>query len=345
MLIELLLFAILLPIAVLVVGIIIGLYFKGFDRRLAAYFQSRIGPPILQPFYDLRKLMMKQNIVPENAVKWIFNGAPLLALSTSVLLLMYTWVPYFSNLTGISTVFTGNMEDIILILYILVIPAACMIAGGFASGSPYAAVGTQREVVILMSTELPLAIIAITFGWKMSVAHPGYPPFSLDTMGWPIWTGMGPLGIIGGLLLLFTLLVVVPAELAKIPFDQSEAETEIAEGLLAEYSGKNLAFFHLAECVKSLALASLVVILFIPFGFKEIFGTHAIINDIDFTIIIDIIFFIIKIVLVYFVSVVVVRIGLARFKISQVGKIFLIFVSLLGFAGFILIWLDTLPIF
>lgn len=235
--VELLLFIILLPIAGLVLGTLLGLFFKGFDRRIGAYYQSRIGPPLLQPFYDISKLMMKQNIVPENAVKWIFNGAPLLTMATSVLLLFYIWAPYFSSLFGLQPFFV-NFGDIILIVYILMVPAICMIVGGFASGSPYATVGSQREVVILMGTELPLAIASIAIGWKMYQANPNVPSFSISSIASnPIWDTMGPLGILGGLLLLLTLLVVIPAELAKIPFDQAEAETEIAEGLLAEYSG------------------------------------------------------------------------------------------------------------
>jgi formate hydrogenlyase subunit 4 len=343
---ELLLFAIVIPIGMLIVGIIISLYFKGFDRRFAAYYQSRIGPPILQPFHDLRKLMMKQNVVPENAVKWVFNGAPLLCLVSSIVLLFYVWTPYFASMFGLNDVFFLNIGDIILILYLLMIPGIAMIIGGFASGSPYASVGSQRETVILISTELPLAIAAITIGWKMSMMNPGMAPFSLHTISQnPIWMGMGPIGIIGGILILLTLLAVVPAELAKIPFDQAEAETEIAEGLLAEYSGRNLAFFHLAEGAKSVAFTSLIVILFIPYGFVDIFGVEAVIGGIDFTAVVDVILFLIKVGIIYFISVITVRIGFARLKIQHVARLFIIALSAIGLAGLILIWLDKSPIF
>lgn len=342
MLLELLLFAIVLPIVLIIIGIVISLYFKGFDRRIAAYYQSRVGPPILQPFYDLSKLMMKQNIVPENAVKWIFNGAPLITLASSILLLFYIWTPYFAGMAGLDPFFV-NMGDIILILYILMIPAIGMAVGGFVSGSTYSAVGAQREVVILISTELPLAIAAITIGWKMTQVNAAIPPFSLVSIAEnPIWASMGPLGIIGGILLLLTLLIVVPAELAKIPFDQSEAETEVAEGIFAEYSGKNLAFFHLAEGAKALAFTSLIVILFIPYGFVDIFGVKALIGNVDLTLLLDIIIFFIKVGIVYFISVITVRVGLARFKINQVARIFLIAISLIGLGGTLLITLDTL---
>src|SRR6056297_1646674 len=71
------------------IGILVGLFYKGIDRKLAAMMQSRVGPPIRQPFLDFFKLMIKENIVPENAVPWIFNGAPVLALVSSVTILFY----------------------------------------------------------------------------------------------------------------------------------------------------------------------------------------------------------------------------------------------------------------
>ena len=70
-------------------GVILGLFYKGIDRKLAARMQARIGPPIRQPFRDFFKLMIKENIVPENAVPWIFNGMPIITLVTSITILFY----------------------------------------------------------------------------------------------------------------------------------------------------------------------------------------------------------------------------------------------------------------
>jgi len=61
-------------------GVVLGLFYKGIDRKLAARMQARVGPPIRQPFLDFFKLMIKENIVPENAVPWIFNGVPVMSL-------------------------------------------------------------------------------------------------------------------------------------------------------------------------------------------------------------------------------------------------------------------------
>ncbi len=65
-------------------GVVLGLFYKGIDRKLAARMQARVGPPIRQPFMDFFKLMIKENIVPQNAVPWIFNGVPIMSLVASI---------------------------------------------------------------------------------------------------------------------------------------------------------------------------------------------------------------------------------------------------------------------
>ena len=332
---------ILLVIAAVIVGSYAGLIAKGMDRKLGSYFQSRIGPPIRQPFWDLKKLMIKQTIVPENAVKWVYEGAPLLCLASSVLLLIYIWVPYFLLLAGMEHSFFMKSGDLILIIYLLMVPAIALVAGGFAAGSPLSTIGAQREMVILIATELPIAIAIVTIAWKMSFLAPGYAPFAIGTVaGHPFWSGMGPVGIIGGMLLAFTFLFIIPAEVAKIPFDQAEAETEIAEGLLAEYSGKHLAFFQLAEAVKAVAVVSLAIVLFFPHSFTAVTGYRIVPAGVDITIAADILFFIFKVFIFYTVSISFIRVSMARLKISQVSSIFIYVLTIISLSGFLLIVLD-----
>lgn len=332
----------LLAIIIPVVGIILGLFFKGIDRKGAAYYQGRIGPLLRQPYYDLKKLMVKQTIVPENAVPWIFKGAPLMAIASAAVLLVYIWVPYFLSLFKVEHSFVHG-GDIILIVYLLMLPAIFLIAGGFASGSPYATIGAQREMVILMTTELPLGVIVITFASRMDTIAPHLPSFSITTIFHnPLWQTLGPLGIMGGILLVLTTIMIIPAELAAIPFDQAEAETEIAEGLIAEYSGKFLAFFQLADMLKVMALTSLVIILFFPHGVEMLIGSKVMIGSFNITIILDIILFLVKHLLVYFLTVTTVRIAMARLKISQVARLFIITLTVISLTGFLLIYLDPI---
>ena len=76
-------------IVVSIVGIVLGLLYKGIDRKLAAHMQGRIGPPIRQPFFDIRKLLVKENVIPENAIEWIFNLVPILGLGATISILLF----------------------------------------------------------------------------------------------------------------------------------------------------------------------------------------------------------------------------------------------------------------
>ncbi|HIE47931.1 TPA: NADH-quinone oxidoreductase subunit H, partial [Candidatus Bipolaricaulota bacterium] len=206
-------------------GTLLALVYKGFDRKLAARMQGRIGPPIRQPFLDLGKLLVKETVVPRTAVRWVFNLMPFLALVAAGTVLLYLPVgPFAPVLSGYG--------DVIVVLYLLALPAIAMALGGFASGSPYGVVGAQRELVMLMSYEFPLAVVVVALAWRVAELGAG-PAFSLATLaGNPLWAQVGPLGVLGLALLLVALLVVTPAELSKIPFDIPEAETEIAGGLM-----------------------------------------------------------------------------------------------------------------
>ncbi|MEA1940364.1 MAG: complex I subunit 1 family protein [Candidatus Caldatribacteriota bacterium] len=312
-------------------GVVIGLFYKGIDRKLAARMQARVGPPIRQPFLDFFKLMIKENIVPQNAVPWIFNGAPILSLVTSITILFYLPVGNIPPLLS-------GYGDIILIIYLLTLPAVGMIIGGFVSGSPYASVGAQREMVMMMSYELPLVTTVIALGWKLSQVYPQSNVFSLATMNaHPIWESVGPFGFIGAILLFFALAIVTPGELSKIPFDAPEAETELAGGLLVEYSGRNLALFELTDAVKMIVMTSLTVILFFPYNIAHLFALNGV-----FAFIIDSLFFFVKLVLVMFFEVTFIRVAAARLKIDQVSYAYWVPISLIGLLGLTFIVLDTI---
>jgi len=280
-------------------GVLLGMVYKGFDRKLAAQMQGRIGPPLRQPFYDVVKLMIKENIVPDNAVGWLYNLMPIVALVAAATLLFY-------------------------------IPL-----GGFA-GSPYATVGAQREMVMMMAYEFPLAVTLVSIAWRASYLVPGEPVFSLSVLAAnPLWGAVGPLGAIGLALLFCALFIVTPAELTKIPFDIPEAETEIAGGLLAEYSGRNLAMFYLADAVKMVVMASLIIALFFPYGLAAVFGLTGWWGSL-----LDVAFYLVKVFVVIFAAVIVVRVGFARLKIDQVTRLFWLPVTGASLLGLLLLALD-----
>jgi len=315
-------------IALALFGIFFGLVYKGIDRKLSAHMQGRIGPPIRQPFRDVVKLFTKENIVPENAIPWIFNLAPLVGLVATISILLYL------PLGGFQPLFPGK-GDLILILYLLIIPSLAMVIGGFSSGSPYATIGAQREMATMIAYEFPLAIIIITIAWRLSMQGVTN-VFALSSIAaTPVWNIAGPLGFIGFIILLLVLVIITPAELSKIPFDSPEAETEIAGGLLAEYSGRNLAMFYLTDGVKTVVMASLIVALFFPYNLSPLFGLES-----YPAFAVDIAFYLAKVFLVILFSVTLIRVAVARLKIDQIVYTYWVPLTLLSLVGLICIMWD-----
>ena len=135
-----------------------GMLLAGIDRKLVARMQKRVGPPILQPFYDFFKLCGKKTIVPAAANKTVFLMAPLLGLASLVVLQLF--IPVFQfQIKAFSEV-----ADVIVILYLLLIPAVAIILGGASTGSPYAGIGLSREMVTVLACELPLVLVLLSVG-------------------------------------------------------------------------------------------------------------------------------------------------------------------------------------
>ena len=316
-------------------AIIIGLFYKGIDRKVSAHMQGRIGPPIVQPFRDVVKLFTKENIVPDNAIPWVFNLAPLAGLVATISILLYLpIIPQESGGLGPLVAFGG---DLILILYLLIVPSLALVIGGFASGSPYATVGAQREMATMIAYEFPLAIIIVTIAWKLGNAALGgvgaANAFAMTTISEnPIFNQSGPFGFIGFILLLLVLVLVTPAELSKIPFDSPEAETEIGGGLLVEYSGRNLAMFYLMDSVKTFVMASIIVVLFFPYNLSTLLGLES-----YPAFILDIVFFLVKVLIVLIISVTLIRVAVARLKIDQIVYTYWVPLTLIALVGLILV--------
>lgn len=302
------------------VSIVAGLLLMGLDRILVARMQGRIGPRLMQPFWDIWKLLKKQEMMPEGAVGWLFCAAPVVALAGALSVLFY--VPLFGG--GVGDLYAGG-GDALLVLYLLLIPGLAMVLGGFASASPYAAIGAQREMVTMLSYELPLATVVLSFAWRYSLAGMEA-PLSLGAMaGASIWGISGPLGIIGALLLFVVMLVVTPGELGRIPFDSPEAETELAGGILVEYAGRSLALFQLALAVKTVAMCGILVALFLPWNF----GLPAWLA------------WGVKSGVLLFAAVSLPRAAMARLRISQVAGFYWKWLGAMAFLGLLCLALDA----
>lgn len=235
----------------LLFAVVVGLLLAGIDRKILARMQKRKGPPILQPTYDFFKLMGKETIIPHAANRKAFLIAPVLGFVSLVVLMLF--IPVF----GYSPFSTNG--DLIIVLYLLTIPAVALIVGGSASGSPYAGIGISREMVTMMAYELPLVVVLLTVAKKVGGESL---VFSLGEIGdWQAANGL----LISHWALIpaaIAMLLVIPAEVGTQPFDVAEAETEICEGPLVEYSGAPLAVFKLNTAIKMFVMTALFTVLF-----------------------------------------------------------------------------------
>jgi formate hydrogenlyase subunit 4 len=324
-------FKVLAGIGLLFFSLLVSLLYEGVDRIIHARMQLRLGPPLFQPFYDILKLLGKENIVPRRAIPWAFNGAPWVSAAAAMMILLY--VPMGS----LPPLLTGS-GDLILILYLLGLSAVALAVGGFASGSTYANVGAQREMTLMMSYELPLAVVIITLAWfSYRTGMPG-DPFSLETfVSMPVWSVVGWTGLFGLGCLLVALLAVVPAEVGKVPMDIAEAKTEILEGLICEYSGRNLAMFKLAFSLRTLVMCAVVVSLFFPWTIGLRLGLQG-----PMLFMADFLFFWVKVFLMQVIGVTTIRTAFGRFKIWQASQFYWFHIAGLSLAGMVLLSLDVI---
>lgn len=293
----------------------VGLFLAGIDRKVIARMQHRIGPPIRQPMYDFFKLMGKETIVPARANKLVFLGAPVVGFCSLAVIMLF--IPIFGF-----TAFSFK-ADLIVILYLITIGGVALIVGGSSSGSPYAGIGISREMVTMISYELPFVMILLAVARKVGGDTL---VFSMEKIAeWQQMNGnlafhwsMIPAAI--------AMLLVIPAEVGMQPFDVAEAETEICEGPLIEYSGAALGMFKLNTAMKMTIMTGLFTSLF--FG-----GFHT------GMLWLDAILFVVVCVVVTLVCITTVHAVTARLKIEHLFKFFWTFVSGLALASLILVWL------
>ena len=232
-----------------------GMLLCGIERKIVAKMQKRVGPPILQPVFDFFKLCGKETIIPAGTSRTVFLAAPVVGLAALVVIQLF--IPIFNF-----TAFSGN-ADIIVILYLLLIPALAEIYGASSTGSPFAGVGLSREMVTIISCELPLVLVLLAVGKAVGNATGSGVVFSLQTIAaYQAENGclLFKLSMIPAAI---AFLLIIPGETGTHPFDAAEAETEICEGMLAEYSGKPLAVFKLSHAIKMLTMTTLFVALFL----------------------------------------------------------------------------------
>jgi len=228
---------------------VVGLVYTWIDRKVTARVQFRVGPPLLQPFYDFFKLLGKDTFVPEGAPRSVFLGAPLVGLAAVSIL---STVLLVSNMFP-QQAFTG---DLIVVLYIFAFVPIILILGASASSNPISALGASREMTLYFAYELPLlfalATIIIQSGGLFKIG---------DLLQWQ-WDNHPFLYSASGAVAFVSAFLCIQAKLGFVPFDMAEADQELMSGILVEYSGPPLAVLRLTKAMLYFTASIFLTILF-----------------------------------------------------------------------------------
>ena len=250
------------------------------ERRILGFIQGRLGPNrvgyggALQPFADLLKFILKEDIVPDKSTRFVYFLAPVIATMAALMtMIVYPFGPEISiPLTDITIPLVITQFDVSL-LYVLGISSVGVygiMLAGWSSNNKYSLMGGLRSSAQMISYELALGLSligVIMLAGTLDIAR----IVNLQS----VWHGtrwyilFQPLGFV-------VFLIAAIAETNRIPFDLPEAETELVAGFHTEYSAMKFALFFLAEYINMFTVSMLATTLFlggwnVPFA-EDIFG-------------------------------------------------------------------------
>jgi len=220
-------------IGYIVLAPIFGLVLAGLDRKVSARMQRRVGPPVVQPYYDVRKLMEKDQVTV-NKVQDFYVFCFLL----------------FIVITG-CIFFAGG--DLLLVVFTLTLANVFLVLAAYSSNSPYSQVGAERELYQMMAYE-PMVLLTM-IGFYLAVGSFNVSDI-LNGDKMPIVTMVG---IFVGFLFILTI------KFRKSPFDLSmshHAHQDIVKGVTTEFSGRTLAYVEIAHWYENIMLLGIVFLFF-----------------------------------------------------------------------------------
>ena len=224
--------------------------FSGFSRVMRAKMHSRRGPSIFQNYYDLAKLMKRQEVISEQA-GWAFRAAPYVTLAS--MLLIATIIPIFTVQSPY-----GWVGDLILVIYLYALSRFFFALCGLETGSTFGGIGARRELLVSALIEPVMLLVLFVVALLAGSTNLGVISTKIASGEIPYYTSVW----LGMLAFAFASFV----EMGKLPFDLAEAEQELQEGPLTEFSGRSLALMKWGIYLKQLVIVSLFLAVFLPFG-------------------------------------------------------------------------------
>jgi formate hydrogenlyase subunit 4 len=224
----------------------------GFTRKVKARMLRRRGPPVLQPYRDLLKLIRKEAVLAENA-SWLFRAGPYMIFAT-------TWVaaaliPTFA--TGLPFSWVG---DLIAIIALIGSARFFLALTGMDIGTSFGGIGSSREMMFASLAEPAMIMIVFTVALVAGSTQLSFvATYMQDHASLRVSLGLA----------LIALTIVAVAENARIPVDNPATHLELTmvhEAMVLEYSGRHLAMIELAAAVKLLLYVSLIACIFVPWG-------------------------------------------------------------------------------
>ncbi|WP_313488569.1 respiratory chain complex I subunit 1 family protein [Pseudescherichia sp.] len=223
---------------------------SGISRVARARLHNRRGPGILQEYRDLIKLLGRQSVAPADA-SWVFRLMPFVMIG--VMLTIATALPVVTVASPLP-----SLGDLITLIYLFAIARFFFAIAGLDTGSPFTGLGASREAMLGVLVE-PILLLGL---WVVALVAGSTHISSMTATlwSWPVGRSI-PL-----LLALCACAFATFIEMGKLPFDLAEAEQELQEGPLTEYSGYGFALLKWGISLKQLVVLQLFVGLFLPWG-------------------------------------------------------------------------------
>ncbi len=229
-----------------IIAFVIGTFLLGYSRKFTARVERRYGPPIQQVFYDIFKLMNKKTNISHG---WMHDVAVLMLLGGTVLTLYFIPVPGFS--------YFAQYGDMLVIMYILLIPSLGMALGVGETANPNGSIGIARALTMLAAYDVPFVLTFIGMAMLNNTTSM-YDLMIIQQAG-----GVATWGIVTNPLLAVAALIALHGMLGKKPFEVVVAPHEIATGPMVEMGGKYLGIMFIQHAIAEVVEMTIYINLFL----------------------------------------------------------------------------------